>query len=43
MLPPHIEAELARLGVIAPPAPSKPQPQYPTPWKPAHPGEEPPF
>lgn len=39
-IPNHMRAELARIGVVLP----KPENvKYPTPWKPAYKGEEPPF
>ena len=43
VLPPELEAELARLGVKRPPPPPQPQTKYPKPWVPTYPGEDPPF
>lgn len=37
------EAELARLGVIPKPEPKQPRPPVSVGWRPAYPGEEPPF
>lgn len=44
-LPAHVEAELARLGVVAPKkhAPVHIPEPAPKPWKPAFEGDEPPF
>jgi len=46
--PPHIEAELQKLGVMPqkpknPTSSSKPADHKPTPWKPEYAGQEPPF
>lgn len=42
-LPAHVEHELARLGVVQPCKPDTAPQEYTVPWKPTHPGEDPPF